>query len=382
MTSSKPATRRWSTTHLAALADPDDTPPFVAQPRHFSAQTLRQAVRLRRGGCRVRLVLSNQYGRTPLVIDQVTLESGDTGTVVPAFRRGAGRWEIAPGQNATSDPVALPVQAGELLVVSCFAAGRAEPAAYLHAAQQSGQVAPGNQLGHRQLTDSDTFASLYWITQVLVDEPATGPVIIALGDSITRGDGTTIDHDQRYPDHLQRHLLAVGMHGAVVLNAGIGANRLLRPHVGPSMTDRFTRDVLSVAEATHVIIMGGINDLGLPSLLGEQQPTAEAIIDRLLALAHRAQQHGIQPVLGTITPMLASRYESFRLDGNEDIRHAINQAILTQNTWPVADFATALARPDDPMRLAPALDSGDGIHPSDAGARALADILDPVAFLT
>ena len=71
---------------------------------------------------------------------------------------------------------------------------------------------------------------------MLIDRPASGPVVVTLGDSITRGDGTTPDLDQRYPDHLQRRLLAAGVEGAVVLNAGIGGNRLLRPVIGPSMS--------------------------------------------------------------------------------------------------------------------------------------------------
>jgi hypothetical protein len=86
------------------------------------------------------------------------------------------------------------------------------------------------------------FTSLYWIARVPSDGTADGPVIVALGDSITRGDGTSADGEQRYPDHLQARLLAENRPGAVVLNAGIGGNRVLRPQVGPPMTERFDRD--------------------------------------------------------------------------------------------------------------------------------------------
>jgi lysophospholipase L1-like esterase len=207
-----------------------------------------------------------------------------------------------------------------------------------------------------------------------------GPVVVALGDSITRGDGTTADFDQRYPDHLQRRLLAAGIEGAVVLNAGIGGNRLLRPLVGPSMTDRFDRDVLGVGEATHVLILAGINDIALPSMLGEPRPAADEIIDGLRALARRAVRHGVQPVLGTITPFGGSSIDPFLADGNEDIRRAVNDAIIGQAEWPVVDFAAALADPDDRSRLAAAFDSGDGVHPGDAGARALAGAVDLTVF--
>jgi lysophospholipase L1-like esterase len=348
------ATVTWTTAYLAALGDPDGTPPFMPQPRSFSAQTVRQAVRLRRGGGALRLVLSNEFGHAPLVVDEVTVADG-----VPVRCQGGARWEIPPGGTATSDPVPLATTAGDELVISCFVSGDAEPAAYLHSAQRTGEVLPG----------AGRFTSLYWITRVLTDAPAAGPVVVALGDSITRGDGTSADRDQRYPDHLQRRLLAAGIEDAAVLNAGIGGNRLLGPLFGPTMTERFARDVLGVPEATHVLIMGGINDLALGS-------PADDITGALFALARRARRHGVQPILGTLTPMMGSVYEMFRADGNEERRQAVNQAITGQRDRPVADFAAALADPDDPTRLAAAYDSGDGVHPGDAGARALAETVD------
>jgi len=397
---------RWMTAFAAALADPGDTLPFMPRPQSFRGQTIRQAVRLRRGGGRLRLVLSNEFGRTPLVFDEVTAGVGDEPSR-PMLLRGSHRWEIPPGQVAVGDPVALPAQADHELAVACYVAGEAGPAAFLHSAQRTGHAAPGNQAGRtlgEEFDGAQPFTSLYWISRVLTDiesstetsTGAEGPVIVALGDSITRGDGTTVDGEQRYPDHLQARLLAAGMTGAVVLNLGLGANRLLRPQVGPPMIERFDRDVLGAgpalrddppnplrttpAEASHVIIMGGINDLGLPGLLGGQVPAAEQIIDALFGLARRAARRGVQPVLGTLTPILASRFDSFRAAGNEDIRQAVNRAILTQDEWPAADFAAAVADRADPSRIAAAFDSGDGVHPGDEGARALADSIDLTVF--
>lgn len=344
----------WTTAYLAALGDPGGTPPFMPQPRSFSAQAVRQAVRLRRGGGALRLTLSNEFGRTPLVIDEVTVASG-----VPVPYRGGARWEIPPGETATSDPVPLATAAGDELLVSCFVSGSAEPAAYLHSAQRTGEILPG----------TERFTSLYWISRVRTDAPATGPVVVALGDSITRGDATSADRDQRYPDHLQRRLLAAGIEGAAVLNAGIGGNRLLGPLFGPTMTERFARDVLGVPEVTHVLIMGGLNDLAMGS-------PADDITAALFALARRTREHGARPILGTLTPIMGSAHEMFRGDGRESVRQAVNQAIIGQRDWPVADFAAALADPDDPTRLAAAFDSGDGVHPGDAGARALAETVD------
>jgi lysophospholipase L1-like esterase len=376
------ASDRWTTAYQASLADPADTLPFMPQPQTFRGQTVRQAVRLRRGGGRLRLVLSNEFGQAPLVIDEVTVGGTRGGPARPVLLAGRARWDIPPGEVMTSDPVALPTAAGDEVAVSCYVAGTAGPGAYLHSAQRAGHAAPGRQAGQERaagLNRSQSFSSLYWIARVLTDAAADGPVIVAYGDSITRGDGTTIDGEQRYPDRLQARLLAADLPGAVVLNAGIGGNRLLRPRVGQPMTRRFARDVLGIAEATHVIIMGGINDLGLPGLLGEPRPVAQEIIDGLFGLARRASQRGIQPVLGTMTPILG-RYAFLRAPGNEDIRQAVNHAIASQRDWPVADFAAAVADQGDPARIAAAFDSGDGIHPGDAGARALAGAVDLSAF--
>jgi len=370
----------WATSYLAALAGPAQALAFLPQPRTFRSQTVRQAVRLRRGGSRVQLVLSNEFGTGPLVIDQITLTNARTGDTAPALHGGDARWGIPNGKTATSDPAALPARSGDELIIDCFAAGRTPPTSYLHSAQRTAQAAPGNQLGQPQLTGTERFTSLYWISRILTDEPAIGPVIIAFGDSITRGDGTSTDKDQRYPDHLQRRLLAGGLGNAAVLNAGHGGNRLLRPVAGSAMTDRYARDVLAVTEATHVIIGGGTNDIGLPLIFGEPRPTPDEITGGLLALARRAHERGIQPVLATIPPILASRYEFFLADGNEDTRRAVNDAITSQHDWPVADFSAALAASGDPARLNPAYDSGDGIHPADSGAQALAEAINLALF--
>ena len=112
-----PATT-WTTAYASALADPADTPAFLAQPQSFRDQTIRQAVRLRRGGSRLRLVLSNEFGQTPLVIDTATVSGAQGKPPRTTTLRGSARWEIPPGQTAASDPVQLPVAAGEEIAVA------------------------------------------------------------------------------------------------------------------------------------------------------------------------------------------------------------------------------------------------------------------------
>ncbi|MDH6143774.1 lysophospholipase L1-like esterase [Kitasatospora sp. GP30] len=356
----------WTTAYLAALGDPAGTPPFMPQPRTFApAETVRQWVRVLRGGTALRLVLSNEFGRAPLVFEAVTI--ADAGATVT--REGRTRWEIPPGGTATSDPVQLAFAAGQELTVdvtlgssaeaSAYQTGVYQAGAYLHSAQRTGEV----------LGSGERFASLYWITRVLTDAPASGPVIVTFGDSITRGDGTSADLDQRYPDHLQRRIGSAG----TVLNAGIGGNRLLGPLFGPTLPDRFARDVLGTREATHLLLLAGLNDLAFGA-------TAAEITDALFALARLAEEHGIRPILGTLTPMMGSVYEPFRAAGNEATRLAVNEALRAQSTWPVVDFASEVADPQDTSRLAAGFDSGDGVHPGGAGAAALAAAVDLELF--
>ncbi|WP_163506055.1 GDSL-type esterase/lipase family protein [Fodinicola acaciae] len=360
------ATGFWTTSFLTALAGPDRSVTIPPPTRDFADETIRQAVRLCRGGTTVRVELSNEFGLVPLVIDEIRIGA------TPVPRDGVARWHIPAGATALSDPVPLAVRAGAELSISCYVSGRTGPATYLHSAQRTTEIAPGRQTTASRLVGAQPSPSLYWISRVLVDQPAQGPVIVTIGDSITRGDVTTPDADQRYPDHLQRRLPA----GAAVLNAGLGANRVLRPGLGPSMSQRFERDVLSIAEATHVIIMGGINDIALPDGLGEPRPTAAEVFDGLHTLAERAKERGIRPILGTMTPLGDSRYDDFVAAGYEAMRRTVNDAIASQSDWAVVDFAAAVCEPGGNGRLARTYDSGDGLHPNDAGARALADAID------
>jgi EmrB/QacA subfamily drug resistance transporter len=362
-----------STDYLTALADPQDRLPFMPASRAFADQTVRQRVRLRRGGSAVRLVLSNEYGPEPLVIDEITVSDGSSAH--PALHQGGGKWEIPAGTTATSDPVPA---TGTDLVVSAYLSGASGPATYLHSAQSTGSVGPGRQLDARHpVTGGEQFTSAYWISQVLVDRPAGAPVVVAFGDSITRGDGTSTDLDQRYPDHLQRRLRAAGLDEAVVLNAGIGGNRVLRPTVGAAMVDRFDRDVLGVRGATHVLILGGTNDIA--SQDGER-PSAAELLAGLTGLARRARDAGITPILATLPPFGAARYEAFHAPSVEQLRQQVNRGLLEQSEWPVVDVAAALADPADPSRIAADYDGGDGVHPGDTGARALAGTVDPALF--
>jgi lysophospholipase L1-like esterase len=355
--------RTWTTSHLAALTAAADPLPFMPQAPALAGRTVRQWVRLRRGGTALRIELSNEFGHDPLVLAGVHL-----GDDRPALLEGRERWVVAPGETRRSGPVDLRTAGGDELTVT-VAVTMAGPPTFLHSAQRTALLAAGDQRGRAMPDGAETSPSAFWLTRVLTDASAAGPVVVTLGDSITRGDATTPDADRRYPDRLQELLGS----DAAVLNAGIGGNRLLSARVGPAMLERFDRDVSSVAEATHVVVLGGLNDLAIPGILGGTPPGADVLVAGLEALVRRARACGITPLLATIPPAGASTIPAFATSGVEVTRREVNRLLLARDEVAVVDVASVLADPRDPSRLAPAFAARDGVHLSDAGAVALAD---------
>jgi lysophospholipase L1-like esterase len=165
-----------------------------------------------------------------------------------------------------------------------------------------------------------------------------------------------------------------------VLNEGIGGNCVLIHCVGQNALARFDRDVLSQAGVKYVIVLESINDIG--SLHNPNQPdyklNAEDLEQGLAQLVARAHEHGIRVYGATITPYKGAGYFT---ENGERIRQAVNQWILTSAVFDAAiDFDKATRDPADPLTFAPQYDSGDHLHPKDAGYAAMADSIDLSLF--
>lgn len=207
-------------------------------------------------------------------------------------------------------------------------------------------------------------------------------VVVAFGDSITEGVGA-IEHKRspvRYPDRLSARLRAQrGQRSVTVVNAGVSGNRLLADGVGLKGIARFERDVLSRPGVTHVLILIGINDIGMSMPEGASgpiggQPTAEEITAGLQLLIQQAQARGIKVLLGTLPPFKGASYWS---EEKESRRDAVNRWIRNRrNVAAVVDFDAVMRNPADPQALNPLHDSGDHLHPGNAGYAAMADTID------
>ncbi|MFC3499487.1 GDSL-type esterase/lipase family protein [Micromonospora krabiensis] len=337
----------------------------MSRPRGFADQTVRQVLHLAGGGEALRVRLTNRYGRAPLTVAAATVAVGRR--LVPLTVDGAERFVVAAGEEAVSDPVEAPVAAGEDVVVSLYLPERTGLATYSHRPADVARIVDGNHVTSPALTGVEQVEGRYYLSGVDVLAPPSTAIAVAFGDSWFEGVGTTVGANHRSVDFLNRRL----DHGWVV-NQGIAGNRLLRDEIGEHALARFDRDVLSIPAVTHVLVHLGINDLALPGLLGEPPATAGALVEGFTTLADRAHRAGLKILVATIGPF-AGAGPGVSTPAGLAIRRVVNDWIRTTDAFDaVFDVAAAVADPDAPDHIHPALDSGDGMHLNDRGAEAMA----------
>lgn len=199
--------------------------------------------------------------------------------------------------------------------------------------------------------------------------------VVTLGASITAGYKSTPGTDRDWPAVLAARLAEKGMR-ITVLNKGISGNRLLVNGAGPSALSRFDRDVLSQPEVHWVIFSDDpINDLGST----RPAPTGDQLIDGIRQLIARAHQRHIQFFCSTLTPYEGANYWT---PTGEVAREQVNTFLRSEKSGcdAVIDQDGATHDPTHPTRFLPAYDSGDHLHPNDAGHRAIANAVDLSLF--
>lgn len=342
-------------------------------------QTVRNVVFVSAGGNQVRVRVTNAFGTTPLRIGHasVAVQSGGGADAVPGTVReltfhGRRGVTVPAGRELFSDPVRLRVAALSTLLVSVYVPGPTGPLTN-HPFTAQGNFLAG---GDRVLAGGADFGNTpCWMLADGVDVLPTRPVVgsvVALGDSITDTSATTGNANHRWPDFLARRLNAVAGPTLSVVNAGLGGNRVLapregEPYYGVAALDRLERDVFAQTGVRTVILMEGVNDIGFDA-------TAEDLIAGLAEIANRTHAAGLRILGGTITPFGGSFIET---EQRTQTWAAVNDWIRTSGTFDgVIDFAAATAAPGDPTTLNPAYDSGDHLHPNDAGTEAIANAID------
>lgn len=360
-----------------------------------AGRTVREVIQVRTGGTLWRLRLSNRYGETPVTITAGTLAQARNGaalagTPLPLTFGTAGSVTLAPGEERLSDPIAAALQPGPLSISLAIDDGTAAPRTWHKLSSQVTFVAAGDRTKDRAASAFHIGpTSWLFMDMLLVATKPPAGVIVAIGDSITDGMRSTLNANARWPDRLAERLAAQSNANDVrgnptVVNMGISGNRLLSdsPCYGKALRARFDHDALEIAGARDIILLIGINDInfqamppraGLDCDFPHTKVTAVDLIDGYKDLIMRAHRAGKRLTGATLTPA------SLPPD-REKIRLAVNRWIRGGNGFDsIIDFDQALRDPVHPSMLLRKYDSGDHIHPNDAGYRAMAAAI-PLPF--
>ncbi|RZM16225.1 MAG: SGNH/GDSL hydrolase family protein, partial [Sphingomonas sp.] len=293
---------------------------------------------------------------------------------------------IPAGAEIYSDPVALSIAPGADLAISVYLAEAANPQTGHPGARATNFTTAGNHVADPVLTDATPTTRWYSLADVEVGAAPSAGTIVAVGDSITDGYGVPADRNTRWPDVLAERLRASPSTRALgVVNAGIGGNRVLLDGLGPNLLARFDRDVIARSGVRWAILLEGVNDLGVLTRDTPVTPARHAgIVAQVTAgyaqVVARAHAHSIKVIGGTVTPFGGNDYYHPGPASEAD-RQAINTFIRSSGLFDaVVDFDRVLRDPAHPERLSPAYDSGDHLHPSETGYRAMGNAVPLTVF--
>ncbi|MGH3176022.1 MAG: SGNH/GDSL hydrolase family protein, partial [Streptosporangiaceae bacterium] len=366
-------------------ASPQDPVPGTLGMTGFHDQTVRDIIVPSAGGNRIRLELTNAFGRSPLQVGRVTVAVADLGagvvpgTIHPVSFGGSVSVRIPAGEQVLSDPVSMQVSALQELAVSIYLPGRTGVATRHTDAQQVNWVSTAGDHAGEAGVGAFTIPALSWyyLSGLDVRSSRAAGTVVAFGDSITDGVNSSVGGNDRWPDGLARRLGAVAGPTLSVADEGIGSNRLLTAarRGGASGQARFARDVLDQPGVRDVIVLEGINDIGLS--VGPQHLDAGLTPARVVAgyrdLIAQAHARHVRIFGATLLPFQGAGYYS---PAGEAIREAVNAWIRISGAFDgVVDFDAVMRAPANPLRLNPAYDSGDHLHPNDAGYQAMADAI-------
>jgi lysophospholipase L1-like esterase len=358
------------------MINPDESISLVPS-RGFANQTIRQVLHLDGGGRQVRILLSNRYGKQPLVVGAASAAIRKAAsrivdeTDINLRVQGAAEFEIPAGDEVVSNPVDLSVSAGTDLAVSLFLPQATDLATFTQNANETGYVTTGNAVSAHDLDGAEELTSRFYLAGVDVLARADTRIAVAFGASWMEGVASTPGANRRFPNLLNSRLSR-----GWVVNQGISGNRLLTDEVGEHALARFDRDVLAVPGVSHVLIQHGLNDLGFGGF-GQPLPSAVALIGGFTELTDRAHAAGITVTGTTLGPMGGAIYDGYDTPEGRAIAREVDEWMRSSHVFDaLTDFTRVLQDPDSPDSMRPDLDSGDHLHPNDSGYRAMANAVD------
>ncbi|MFJ6673816.1 SGNH/GDSL hydrolase family protein [Actinosynnema sp. NPDC091369] len=383
---------RWVHTWVSApqLTEQGNLPPapFTRDGLVLADATLRQTARVTIGGDRLRLRFSNAFGGAVLPITAVTaahpvggragVAAVEPGSVRPVTFHGRASVVVPVGAQVVSDPLDFPVgPEANVTVTVHLADGQASDLVTSHpGSRTTSHILAGDHVAADDLPGATTADHWYFLSGIEVWSERGGAAVVALGDSLTDGRGSTTNGNDRWPDRLSARLRAHAATADVaVLNQGTGGNRVLGDGIGPSALARLDRDVLAQTGVAWLVLFEGINDIATaPATAVAQKQVADDLCAAYEQIVVRAHAHGIEVYGATLAPLGGNETYDDPDGHREAARQAVNEWVRAAGAFDaVLDFDAAVRDPDDPRRLLAAYDEGDHLHMTPAGYQALAD---------
>jgi len=372
----------WATSPQAG--DATNGPPAPG----FTDSTLRQIVRVSIGGKQIRVRFANTFGTTELTIPSARIALAAGGSSIRAGSdkaltfNGKSSVTIPAGALMYSDPIDFDLAPLSDLAVTIRLQGVPDAITTHPGSRATSYLLAGDAVSTADIPTAVTIDHWYFLNGVDVVAEKSAAAIVALGDSITDGAKSTTNANNRWPDGLARRLQANKQtKNFAVLNEGISGNRLVHDRAGPNALARFDRDVLSQSGVRWLIVLEGINDLGTRVSAKdrhEQAANADDLISAYQQIIVRAHSHNIRVYGATILPYEGAFY--FTADGEAD-RQKVNQWIRTSGKFDgVIDLEAVTKNPTTPSWFSTTVDSGDHLHPGDAGYKIMSDTIDLKLF--
>jgi lysophospholipase L1-like esterase len=364
-------------------------------PSDLRDATLRQVVHLSLGGNQIRVRLSNRFGDAQLHLSAVHVArpvSPASGKIISGTDRalkfsGSPQVTIPPHADYISDPLPFVVNALSDLAITIYIDATPEEQTGHPGSRATSYLTHGDFSSAIEIPNAKTIDHWYFIAGIDVAAEQESEAIVTFGDSITDGHGATTNSNNRWPDILAQRLQAEpSTRILAVLNQGIGGNRLLSDRLGPNALSRFDHDVIAQPGVRYLIVLEGINDIGMLERnrnpdTAEHQQLVRRIIGTCEQMIVRAHSHGIKVIGATLLPFVGSDFYHPDPAGEAD-RQAVNEWIRGSGHFDaVIDFDKLVRDPAHPERMLAEFDSGDHLHPSPAGYAAMAQSIPLSLFM-
>lgn len=375
------AGKHWVATWATAeqIAEPHNNPPVPLE-----GKSIRQIVQTSISGEKLRVKLSNEFGKEPVEIKAAeiaaALTSGnsfqiDEPTNTALTFGGKESITIQPGELVVSDPVQFKTTVRQNMAITLhFGQFPMDTITSHPGSRTTSYIAEGNT---SDFSNAVTTAHWYIINAIEVEAKGNARAVVILGNSITDGRGSTTDVQNRWTDILSRRLLAnKATENVSVLNMGLGGNCILQGGLGPTGQTRYPRDLFNQEGVKYIILFEGVNDLGG---FGDAVTKADRIIEVYKKIITEAHSKGIKVYGGTVMPFKGNNYYN---ENHEQGRCKLNEWIRTCGLFDgVVDHAESMASPDDPARMNPAyLFENDWLHPNAEGHRHMGESVDLKLF--